>query len=79
METRLAGFKTDQAVFVVPGNETLNVLLHEVSQTSQKAPTAVQQLYNAIVANNFQITSTSSASTNTVNLKHYNVIVSVDR
>lgn len=75
MEGRLANYKTEQAVFVVPGNETLNSLLHEVSQTSQRAPTAIQQLYNAVVANNFQITSTSSASSNVLNAKFYNVIV----
>uniref|UniRef100_A0A914CII5 BOS complex subunit NCLN n=1 Tax=Acrobeloides nanus TaxID=290746 RepID=A0A914CII5_9BILA len=65
---------TEEAVFVVPGKETLNSLLHEVSQTSQRAPTAVQQLYNAVIANNFQITSSSSASTNVLTAKYYNVI-----
>ncbi|KAH7728703.1 nicalin [Aphelenchoides avenae] len=74
LEQSFTGFRTEQSVYFVPENDVLRDLLREVASTSGKAPTAVQQLYAAVAANNFQIASASTATTNTVTHRHYNVI-----
>jgi hypothetical protein len=73
-EEKFSKFRTEQAVYFIAESDVLRELLHDIAAVSSKAPTAFQQLYAAVAANNFQIMSTSAATTNTVTQKHFNII-----
>uniref|UniRef100_A0A915PEJ6 BOS complex subunit NCLN n=1 Tax=Setaria digitata TaxID=48799 RepID=A0A915PEJ6_9BILA len=74
LEKSLLNLNTDTAVYVVQQQPELQALVTEVTAFSKRSPTAVQQLLNAISANTFQFSSSTSISNNIVVPKSANVI-----
>jgi hypothetical protein len=63
------------AVYFAPDSPSLQALLKSVALSAGRAKTAVQQLLNTMVADNFQIGSASSATSNLATAKVHNVVV----
>ncbi|KAF7634909.1 Peptidase_M28 domain-containing protein [Meloidogyne graminicola] len=77
IEQKFVSLRTELAVYFAPNSTELVSLLSSVSTNSIHLPstTAFQQLINSIMADNYQITSTNSATTNLLtNSKIYNII-----
>ncbi|KAL7074075.1 hypothetical protein ACQ4LE_006710 [Meloidogyne hapla] len=78
IEQKFASLRTELAVFFAPDSSELQSLLSTISTNSGRSPTAFQQLINSVIADNYQITSQSSAATNIANSKVYNVIAQLN-
>lgn len=76
MEKKFANFHTKQAIYFAPNSDTLERLVQSVSVFTKKASSAFKELYDTIVTDNFQISSSNTATSNTVTSKHFNVVVS---
>ena len=75
MEQKFASLKTDLAIYFAHISAQLKYLLKNVALTSTNTPSALQQLYNSVAADNFQITSTNTATSNIASTKMYNIVV----
>ncbi|KAL3123819.1 hypothetical protein niasHT_010032 [Heterodera trifolii] len=74
IEQRFASLHTELAVYFAEDSPLLRVLLKSVQSAPGNAPTALQQFWSALMADNFQIASSNGASSNVASNKVFNVI-----
>ncbi|KAE9547730.1 hypothetical protein FO519_009057 [Halicephalobus sp. NKZ332] len=77
IESQLSTFDTDQAVYFVEDCQEIRLVLIQVAESGGKAPTATKQLMNALVSNNYVLTSTVTANPPVLNVKQFNVIATL--
>jgi hypothetical protein len=76
LEEQFASLNTNLAVYFAISNEDTENLVSSIG--TSRSPTALQQMINVFAQNAFQISSSSSASTNALtNPQFINIIVSI--
>ena len=78
VEQKFGQLRTELAVYFAPDSPSLQALLKSVALSAGRAKTAVQQLLNTMVADNFQIGSASSATSNLATAKVHNVVAQLN-